>query len=99
VPRFSVGREAVMAKLREYGVFDEAIALTGTPHSFWLFDPWGTPTVTRNGSACGRRSAWRRQGGYAPICYEREITADAVRARIEWTRQSPARITSAPQSG
>jgi hypothetical protein len=54
--------------------------------------------VTRNGSACGGRSAWSRQGGYAPICYEREITADAVRARIERTRQSPARIIGAPQS-
>ena len=54
--------------------------------------------VTRNGNACGGRSAWSRQGGYAPICYEREITADAVRARIERTRQSRARTTSAPQS-
>ena len=54
--------------------------------------------VTRNGSACGGRSAWSRQGGYAPICYEREITADAVRARIEQTRQSRARANGAPQS-
>ena len=32
----------------------------------------------RNGSACGGRSAWSRQGGYAPLCYEREISAEMV---------------------
>lgn len=34
--------------------------------------------AARNGSACGGRSAWSRQGGYAPICYEREISAEMV---------------------
>ena len=28
----------------------------------------------RNGSACGGRSAWSRQGGYAPLCYENDVT-------------------------
>jgi len=32
----------------------------------------------RNGSSCGRRSAWSRQGGYAPICYKKEVTKDMV---------------------
>ena len=45
VPRFSVGREAMTAKLHEHGVVAETVALPGTPHSFWLFDPWVTPTV------------------------------------------------------
>ena len=27
-----------------------------------------------NGSRCGKRSAWSRAGGYAPICYDNEIT-------------------------
>lgn len=35
--------------------------------------------AARNGSACGGRSAWSRKGGYAPICYEREIDNDRVR--------------------
>jgi len=34
--------------------------------------------AARNGSACGGRSAWSRQGGYAPLCYEREISAEMV---------------------
>jgi len=33
----------------------------------------------RNGSSCGKRSAWSRQGGYAPICYENEVSEDLVR--------------------
>lgn len=34
---------------------------------------------TRNGSACGRRSAWSKAGGYAPICYINEVTDEMVR--------------------
>jgi hypothetical protein len=35
----------------------------------------------RNGSRCGKRSAWSRAGGYTPICYKEEITRDMV---IAW---------------
>lgn len=35
----------------------------------------------RNGSRCGKRSAWSRAGGYAPICYKEEITDEMV---SEW---------------
>jgi len=45
VPRFSVGREAMAAKLASYGIHSETHALPATPHSFWLFDPWLAPTV------------------------------------------------------
>ncbi len=45
VPRFSVGREAMAARLASHGIHTETVALPGTPHSFWLFDPWLAPTV------------------------------------------------------
>lgn len=38
----------------------------------------------RNGSSCGRRSAWSKPGGYAPICYKKEVT----KAMIAQWRQS-----------
>jgi hypothetical protein len=31
-----------------------------------------------NGSACGKRSAWSRKGGYAPVCYEHEVTPEMM---------------------
>jgi hypothetical protein len=34
-----------------------------------------------NGSRCGRRSAYSRPGGYAPICYENDVTSGMIR---EW---------------
>ena len=43
--------------------------------------------ATRNGSACGGRSAWSRQGGYAPICYEREISSEMV---MKWRQDQRA---------
>jgi acetyl esterase/lipase len=45
VPRFSVGREAMAAKLASHGIHSDTVALPDTPHSFWLFDPWLAPTV------------------------------------------------------
>lgn len=35
---------------------------------------------TRNGSSCGRRSAWSKAGGYAPVCYKKEVTREMVAA-------------------
>lgn len=37
----------------------------------------------RNGSSCGRRSAWSRAGGATPICYPNEISKAQVDA---WRR-------------
>lgn len=34
----------------------------------------------RNGSSCGRRSAWSKAGGYAPICYANEVTKEMINA-------------------
>ena len=35
--------------------------------------------TARNGSRCGKRSAYNRAGGYAPICYAKDITAQMIR--------------------
>jgi acetyl esterase/lipase len=44
-PRFSVGREEMVARMRELGVASRVVLVPDTPHSFWLFDPWLGPTV------------------------------------------------------
>jgi len=54
--------------------------------------------VTRNGSACGGRSAWSRKGGHAPICYENEVTQETVRARLARERKAPGQA-SGPTAG
>lgn len=36
-------------------------------------------STMRNGRRCGGRSAYSRPGGEAPLCYERDVTADMVR--------------------
>lgn len=40
----------------------------------------------RNGSRCGGRSAWSRQGGYSPICYENDVTEEMVN---NWRKSHP----------
>lgn len=45
VPRFSVGRDAMVEKLRVAGVASKVVLLPDTPHAFWMFDPWLAPTV------------------------------------------------------
>lgn len=37
--------------------------------------------AARNGSSCGGRSAWSKQGGYAPVCYKKEVSKEMVE---EW---------------
>lgn len=44
-PRFSAGREEMMAEMTQAGVASEKLLLPDAPHSFWLFDPWLQPTV------------------------------------------------------
>jgi acetyl esterase/lipase len=44
-PRFSVGREEMVEKLKAQNVPTRTVLLPHTPHSFWLFDPWLAPTV------------------------------------------------------
>jgi len=34
--------------------------------------------TARNGSSCGKRSAWSRPGGYSPLCYPSDISAGMV---------------------
>ncbi len=39
--------------------------------------------VDRAGRSCGRRSAYSRPGGYAPICYPADVTQAQIQ---EWRR-------------
>lgn len=34
--------------------------------------------TARNGSRCGKRSAYNRAGGYAPICFKQDVTAQMI---------------------
>lgn len=34
--------------------------------------------IMRNGRSCGNVSAYVRPGGYAPICYERDVTPGMI---------------------
>ncbi|MBE7201092.1 MAG: hypothetical protein INR70_25270 [Parafilimonas terrae] len=34
----------------------------------------------RNGSSCGKRAAYVRPGGYAPLCYAKDVTPEMIAA-------------------
>lgn len=38
-------------------------------------------TSDRAGRSCGRRSAYSKPGGYAPLCFEKDVTPEMVK---EW---------------
>ncbi|WP_186756687.1 pectinesterase family protein [Echinicola salinicaeni] len=44
-PRFHAGQDDMIKKLAELEVYTEAHAFPDSPHPFWLFEPWFTPTV------------------------------------------------------
>ena len=35
--------------------------------------------TARNGSRCGKRSAYNRAGGYTPLCYPQDVSDQMVR--------------------
>ncbi len=45
-------------------------------------------SVMRNGRRCGRRSAYSKPGGYAPLCYPSDVTEEMLR---HYRREHPAR--------
>ena len=44
VPRFHAGRDEMIDLLNQNGIYSESHTITNSPHSFWLFEPWFTPT-------------------------------------------------------
>ena len=44
-PRFSAGRDEMLARLSASGVAGEVVLLPDSPHSFWLFEQWLAPTI------------------------------------------------------
>lgn len=43
--RFSVGHKEMIEKMKPFGIPYQVAQLPGSPHSFWLFDPWLQPSV------------------------------------------------------
>jgi hypothetical protein len=35
----------MVARLNQYGIYNEVQKLEDAPHSYWLFEPWFEPTV------------------------------------------------------
>ena len=46
VPRFRAGRDSAILKLKALHISCQVYQFKDAPHSFWLFEPWLTPTYT-----------------------------------------------------
>jgi pectinesterase len=44
-PRFSVGHEEMIEKMKPFGIAYQVSKIPDSPHSFWLFDPWLQPSI------------------------------------------------------
>ena len=45
IPRFHVGRDEMIEKLKQFNIYYEVHTIPDTPHSFWLFHPWFEETL------------------------------------------------------
>jgi pectinesterase len=45
IPKYHAGRDDMIKQLNSYTIYSEVHTLPDTPHPFWFFDPWFTPTV------------------------------------------------------
>ena len=69
------------AQVREAIIRESVAAYLATGH------PCAYPcNAARNGSSCGRRSAYTRPGGASPLCYPKDVSDDMV---ANWRRAHP----------
>ena len=80
LPMTALAKEPVQHGLSEAEVKKAIIAASINAYSGNCPCPYNS---ARNGSACGGRSAWSRRGGYAPICYEKEVTPAMI---LDWRK-------------
>lgn len=45
IPRFHAGRDDMIKKLDQYGIYWEIREFPDTPHPFWFFNPWFQPMM------------------------------------------------------
>lgn len=45
IPRYHAGRDDMIKQLNSFHIYSEVHTLADTPHPFWFFHPWFTPTV------------------------------------------------------
>jgi hypothetical protein len=45
IPRFHAGRNDMIKKLDQYGIYSEVQEFPDTPHPFWFFQPWFNPMM------------------------------------------------------
>lgn len=43
-------------------------------------------SLTKRGYKCGKRSAYLRPGGYAPLCYKRDVTKKMIKRYLKNNR-------------
>ncbi|ENB7196960.1 hypothetical protein ABIH54_003609 [Enterobacter bugandensis] len=80
---FSVGNAVAKANaLSDTQVKNEIIAESIADYPGVCACPFNQ---ARNGSSCGRHSAWSKAGGYSPICYQNEVTAEMIK---EWRERN-----------
>jgi hypothetical protein len=69
------------AQVRQAIIQDSIARYQATGH------PCACPdNLARNGSRCGRRSAYSRPGGASPLCFDRDVTDGMV---ADWRRAHP----------
>lgn len=45
MPRFHAGRDELIDMYNQFGIYSESHEIAGSPHSFWMYDPWFNPTM------------------------------------------------------
>ena len=47
IPRFHAGRDDMIRKMHDLGIYTEVFAFEDSPHTFWFFNPWFEPMIDK----------------------------------------------------
>ncbi len=73
---FAFGVEAKQSSENEEAIKKKIIQESINNYSGNCPCPYNT---ARNGSRCGKRSAYDRAGGYVPLCYAEDVAAQMIK--------------------
>ncbi|MFK3797896.1 MULTISPECIES: hypothetical protein [unclassified Pseudomonas] len=79
---------AFIVSAKETRLTDAAIAQILIEDSIAAY-PGNCPcpyNAARNGSRCGKRSAYNRAGGYSPLCFKEDVTKEMVQEYRQRTK-------------
>ncbi|MEO2064847.1 MAG: pectinesterase family protein [Christiangramia sp.] len=87
-PRFHAGREEMIAILQQNGIYSKVHTVSGSPHAFWLLQPWFEETLKATVNFLNKTLKFAENKPYREIWVAQDGSADfkSIQEAVNSTR-------------